>query len=195
MPDRVTNASHRTEEPSFNYILRHTLYRPRQLLTHLQVILDKWDETRDSFRVDPSFIPPVVAGTNYLLAKAVVGQLETKRPGLGRFLQSWKGTPITVSASDFQDRLSRILGYDTPEEVNSACDDLYNFGVFGIASGEAAIKGAQQTHFRFGFVEDSFERNANTSIEEGDLLALSPMFREYCGCTPSEYGIVVPAEH
>jgi hypothetical protein len=194
MPSKVRNDSHSTDEASFSYILRHTLYRPRQLLSHVQTILSKWDEHSDSFRVDPSFIPPVVASTNYALAESVVAQLEIKHPGLGSFLQSWSGTPITVSLADFQDRIKRVLGYLSPEDVNNAFDDLFNFGIFGYASNEQPVKGAQQTHFKFGFVGDLFQRNVNTSWEENKLLALSPMFREYCRCTPSEYGIVVPVD-
>jgi hypothetical protein len=194
MPDKVRNDSHSTEEMSFSYILRHTLYRPRQLLYQVQMILEKWDETSDSFRVDPSFIPPVVANNNVRLAKSVVDQLELKHPGLSRFLQSWSGTPITVSVTDFQDRISRILGYSEPEDVNNAFDDLFNFGIFGYASSKQPVKGSQQTHFKFAFVGDLFERDVNTSWEENKLLALSPMFREYCRCTPSEFGIVLPVD-
>src|SRR5262249_34111968 len=43
MPEKVRNNSHRIEEESFKYILRHTLYRPRQILLHVQMILDRWD--------------------------------------------------------------------------------------------------------------------------------------------------------
>lgn len=195
MPDKVRNDSHNSEEQSFSYILRHTLYRPRQVLAQLQMILDKWDETSDSFRVDPSFIPQVVASTNYRMAKGVVAQLEIRHPGLSTFLQSWSGRPITVSVGDFQERMIKFMSYLTPQDVNSVFDDFFNFGIFGIASKKPPIKGSEQTCFRFGYVGDRLARNINTSVDENDLLALSPMLREYCGCTPSEYGIVVPVEN
>lgn len=191
MPDKVRNDSHGTEESSFSYVLRHTLYRPRQLLTHLQMIFDNWDEESVSFRVDPSFIPSVVAATNYELAKLVAGQLEIRHPGLTSFLQSWNGMPITVTVGDFQERLLKILRYLEPSEINSVIDDFFNFGIFGIASREVT-KGSQQTPFRFGFVGDRLARNINTAVDQSTLLAFSPMFREFCGCTPSEFGIVVP---
>jgi hypothetical protein len=194
MPDKVRNDIHNLEEQSFSYILRHTLYRPRQVLAHLQMVLDKWDETSDSFRVDPSFIPQVIASNNYTMAKQVAFQLEKRHPGLSTFLQSWSGRPMTVSVGEFQDRMLRLLSYLTPQDINSVFDDFFNFGIFGIASKVSPIKGADQTCFRFGYVGDRFARNINTSVDENDLLALSPMFREYCGCTASEYGIVVPVE-
>lgn len=193
MPDKVRNESHGTEETSFAYVLRHTLYRPRQVLTHLQKILDKWDEASSSFRIDPSFIPPVVAATNYELARNVAAQLEIRHPGLTNFLQSWNGMPITTTANEFQERLLRIFKYLEASEVNIVFDDLFNFGIFGIASRQAT-EGSQQTTFRFGFVGDRLARNINTSVDQNTLLAFSPMFREFCGCTPSEFGIVVPVE-
>lgn len=195
MPDKVKNETHGTDEPSFTYILRHTLHRPRQLLYHLQTILDKWDESSMAFRIDPSFIPPVVANTNYELAQSVVAQLEKRHPGLGSFLQSWAGNPLTMTVGEFQDRLRRFLAYlQTPQEVNGVFDDLFNFGIFGLAAIRTPSKDAQNTNFRFGFVGDRFSRNLHTGVAEKDVLALSPMFREYCGCTPSEYGIVAPVD-
>jgi hypothetical protein len=146
-----------------------------------------------SFRVDPSFIPSVVAATNYDLAKYVASQLEIRHPGLTSFLQSWNGMPITVTVGDFQERLLKILRYLQPTEVNSVLDDLFNFGIFGIAT-QQATQGSQQTTFRFGFVGDRLARNINTAVDQNTLLAFSPMFREFCGCTPSEFGIVVPVD-
>lgn len=194
MPDKVKNETHGTEENSFTYLLRHTLHRPRQLLYHLQTIFDKWDETSASFRVDPSFIPQLVANTNYDLARGVVAQLEVRHVGLGAFLKSWASSPLTMTAGEFQTRLSRMFGLQLPQEVNTVFDDLYNFGIFGLALRRPPIKEAPQTSFKFGFVGDRFSRNLHTGVREDDVLALSPMFREYCGCMPSEYGIVMPVE-
>lgn len=194
MPDKVRNDTHRTEEQSFCYILRHTLYRPRQILAHLQLILDKWDEVSDSFRVDPSFVPTVVAATNYELARGVVGQMEIKHPGLSGFMQSWGGAPNTLRVDQFQERMKKIFGHSTIQEVNNVFNDLFNFGIFGIGPKTAGTKGTHQTRFKFGFVGDRFSRNIHATVEGNDLLALSPMFHEYCGCTASEYGIVVPSD-
>lgn len=195
MPDKVKNEIHGMEEPSFKYILRHTLYRPRQLLVHIQTILDKWDESSSTFRVDPSFIPAVVANTNYELARRVVAQLEIRHPGLGGFLQSWSGRPLTMTVAEFQDRLGKFLvDLKTPQEIISVFDDLYNFGIFGVSLKKPTSRENQQTNFKFAFVGDRFSRNFHTGVDERDLLALSPMFREYSGCTPSECGAVLPVE-
>lgn len=193
MPDKIRNDIHRKDENTYNYILRHTLFRPRQILTHLQNILDKWDEISNSFKVDPSFIPGVVANTNHELAGLVVNQLELQHPGLSSFMQSWNGLPNTMKVNDFQQRIKKYLLNAYSEELHTVFDDMYNYGIFGIASKTGLTKGSEQTEFQFGFVRDKHRNNLHASVDSDSILAISPMFHEYCGCVPSEYGIVVPA--
>ncbi len=192
MPDKIRNDTHRIDEPSFSYILRHTLYRPRQLLAHLQRILDRWDERSDSFRIDPTFIPQVVASTNYELARAVAAQLEVKYPGISGFLQSWSGSCNTLLVGEFQDRIRRVFVLESVKEVNDIFNDLYNVGIFGVLPKNNAAKGLSQTRFRFGFVGDRMMQSMHASLDASDLLALSPMFHEFSGCVPSEYGAIIP---
>jgi hypothetical protein len=192
MPEKIRNDTHNTTESSFGYILRHTLYRPRQILTHLQKILDSWDKKNAGFRVDPTFIPPIVAMTNYDLAEGVVNQLEIGRAGLSNFMKSWSGAANTMPAGDFQDRMKRIFGFANLQESNTLFNELFNFGIFGIARKNSATKGAQQTNFIFGYVGDRFTRNIHATVDPNDILALGPMFHEYCGCVKSEYGVVIP---
>ena len=192
MPDRVRNEVHRIDENSFQYVLRHTLYRPRQLLTHLQRILDRWDETSDAFRVDPTFIAPVVARTNYDLAQSVVNQLEVAHPGFDAFMRSWNGAQNVITVAQFQERLKKVFECPSAQEANQLFSALFNFGIFGIAPKAALAKGSQQTRFRFGFVGDRFAPNIHAAVEGSDFVGLSPMFHEFCGSSPSEYGAVIP---
>ena len=192
MPERVRNDVHKIDESSFSYILRHTLYRPRQVLTHLQRILDKWDETSETVRIDPTFIPQVVAATNFELAQSVMNQLEIKSPGLGVFMQSWKGLDSTMPVVDFQDRLRRFLGLQNPQDVGPYFDHLFNFGTFGIAQNTSLAKGRSKVDFTFAFVGDRIRRNVHATVERDDFVAISPMFHEYCGCVTSAYGAVMP---
>lgn len=192
MPEKIRNDTHKIDELSFNYILRHTLYRPRQVLTHIQKILDKWDEVSEAVRVDPTFIPQVVAATNYDLARSVVNQLEIKHPGLGIFMQSWNGLDSTMPVGEFKERVRRLFGLQSPQEVGPIFDDFFNFGIFGIAPRSQVSKQAQRTAFKFGFVGDRMLRNVHATVEASDFLAIGPMFHEYCGSAPSAYGAVIP---
>ncbi len=190
MPETVKNTVHDIDEPSFAYILRHTLYRPRQLLVHLQRIFNQWDDAYDSFQVDATFISSVVARTNYDLAEAVANQLEVKQKGMCGFLQSWRGSSNTILMGDFQKRIKRVFKCDDGgAELQRLLTEMYNAGVYGTASINAAVKGARQLKAVFGFVGG---RVRNMSTDDRNLVALSPMLHEYCECTASDYGVIVP---
>ena len=189
MPDKIRNETHRIDEPSFNYIIRHTLYRPRQLLAHVQAILDRWDEQSDSHRVDPSFIPRVVASMNQTMATGVVNQLGVKYTNLDLFMKSWNGSANVLPMAEFRARISKHFDY-APAEIKAFFSDLYNVGVVGIVPKGSQAKGPQ-LRVRFGSVGDRFEKYVQTA-DDAEFVALSPMFHEYCGCVPSEFGAIIP---
>lgn len=192
LPDIVRNTIHNLDEPTFNYVLRHTLYRPRQVLTHFQRIFDSWDEKSSSLKVDPTFIPKIVASTNIDLARSITSQLEIEYPGIGNFMQSWNGMNNTMTVGVFLERMKRFFASQSMPDVYSLFDDLFNFGIFGVAQRRRIAKNAQSTRFRFSYVDDSFPTPIHTAIEEHDLIALSPMFHEFAGCIASEVGAVIP---
>jgi len=195
MPEKIKNPTHGVEEYSFGYILRHTLYRPRQVLTHMQRIFDYWDESpSSSFRVDPSFIPPIIARTNYEMAQYVVNQMQITHPQLGHFMKSWGGSSNTIFVGDFQDRIGKIFGCQTLQETGTVFDSLFNLGIFGLARSSEIKNSARSTSFRFGFVGDTFAPNIHATVNNFDVVALSPMFSEFCGCTASDWGAVIPTE-
>lgn len=192
MPDKIRNDQHRIEEPSFNYLLRHTLYRPRQILLHVQEILDLWDQRSEKFRVDPSFIPSVVGSMNQQIAQTVVNQLELDHPGLNAFMRSWRGHPNTATVGEFQERIRRIFGITDNYDALDFFDTLFNFGIFGIAERRDLTLGSQQARFRFDYVGDGITPGVHFSVDDKDVVAFSPMFHEFCGCTTSEYGAIIP---
>lgn len=190
MPAVVRNSVHEFDETSFDYILRHTQFRPRQLLFHVQSILDKWDRKPNSpFRVDGSFIPSTVAASNRVLAELAVEQLEYARPGVGSFVRSFGGGTSTISYSECYSKIARMFGSE-PLESRRIFDELFDFGVIGIARRENVIKGASKFKVRFVYAGEGVSR---IHAAEEDVVALSPMFHDLCGCTQSQYGAVIPS--
>lgn len=192
MPDKIRNDDHKIDEPSFNYLLRHTLYRPRQILLHVQEILDLWDQRSEKFRVDPSFIPAVVASMNQKIAQTVVNQLELDYQGLNSFMKSWRGHTTTATVGEFQERIRRVFGIAENHRVYEFFDTLFNFGIFGIAERRDLVSGAPQARFRFDYVGDGLTPGVHFSVDDKDIIAFSPMFREFCGCITSEFGAIIP---
>lgn len=193
MPDKITNNIHRVEENSYSYILRHTLYRPRQILAHIQTIINRWDETSTSFRIDSKFIPKVVAETNRILANYVINQFKITYPNVDNFMRSWNGIPNTMTVADFQSRIKKMFHVNDSAELDTIFDDMFKFGIFGTTNRNEIEKGSQQTKFNFGFVGDNHNLNIHYNLENDDLIAIAPIFHEYCNCKPSEFGVVIPA--
>jgi hypothetical protein len=187
-PDRVRNDIHSLEEDTYEYLLRHTLFRPRQLLLHVQNILNAWDRraVRAPFKVDPKFIPRVVAQTNNELAEYVVNELSLDFPTLSHFLKSFRGLPSVMGWSEFSLRMERFLGVPN-ERVADVFTDLYNYGIFGVALAQG-----KPGQFAFGFMTRRVERNVASGMKDNALVAIAPMFVEYCNCKPSPVGIVAP---
>jgi hypothetical protein len=193
-PDRIRNDMHGMEEDSYNYLLRHTLYRPRQLLIHVQNILNEWDlrSVHAPFKVDPTFIPKIVADTNFELAEFVVNELALDFSSLNEFLKCFRGLPSVMPWSELSNRIERYLGA-SPDKVGEIFTDLYNYGFFGVSHMQAGTDGKKPyAQFRFGFMNRKVERNVAGGLEDRSLIALAPVFVEYCGCKPSPFGIITP---
>lgn len=194
-PERLRNDVHGLDEETWSYFLRHSLYRPRQLLTHVQAVLDAWDSrsTNASFRVDPTFIPNVVADTNVRLSQHVVNELRLDFPNLDGLLRSFRGLPSVMPASELTSRVERYLGI-AADKVDEGFIDLYNYGLFGVsAASSMGDSRAPKSNFVFGFMTREYDRHALGPMSERVLVAIAPMFTEYCGCRSSPVGVVTPS--
>lgn len=190
MPTVVRNDTHGIDESSFSYILRHTQFRPRQLLFHVQTILDNWDLKPNSpFRVDGSFIPSTIAATNRTLAELAVKQLEYARPGVSSFVRSFGGGTNTITYADCFSKIARMFGVD-PVANREIFDELFDFGVIGVARREGVTKGAATCKVRFVYAGKGV---STIHAADDDVVALCPMLHDYCGCTQSQYGAVIPS--
>ena len=192
MPATVENLRYSVDESTFGYILRHTFYRPRQVLYHLQRIFDEWERKSSAFKVDKSFIPPVVAATNLRLAESMVAQLNIKHNGIDTFLRSWAGRTNTTSAETIRKRIANFLGVEEFDDQNRLINEFYRAGIFGVAvygQGPKDLLG-----FRFSFVEDLNVDSVHASLRSNSVLALNPMLNEYCQCRPSKIGPVIPID-
>lgn len=190
MPLNIRNHTHNADENTFFYILRHTQFRPRQLLFQIQSILDAWDRKSDAFRVDGSFIPRIVANSSRSLAEVTVQQLEYARPGLESFLRSWGGLSSTIPFVDCFSKIKRIFSAEDNVQVRQLFDELFDFGVFGVGRRDSLTKGGGVGKFRFSYVGDGVVTRLQPA--DDDIIALCPMFSEYFACLPSTYGIVTP---
>jgi hypothetical protein len=190
MPTTVRNDVHEINESSFAYILRHTQFRPRQLLYQVQMILNGWDSKSSApFRVDSSFVPSRVAASNRTLAEHALEQLEYARTGVATFVRSFSGSTNTITYGDCFSKISRMFGAE-PVENRAIFDELFDFGVIGVARRESVNRGATACKVRFVYAGEGVMK---IHPNDDDIVALSPMFHDFCGCTQSHYGAVIPS--
>ncbi|MDC6170225.1 ATP-binding protein [Paucibacter sp. XJ19-41] len=193
-PDKIRNEAHGIDEDSFYYILRHTLYRPRQLLLHVQWLLDKWDiKPNASFRIDPTFVMKTVSDRNNKLSEYVVNELRLDFPNLDHFLRSFKGVSCTQRWSEVKSRMEMHLGVQG-EELDASFTDLYNYGLFGILKEASQRESRNIGRFEFGFMTPEVDSNVASQLNDQSMIALAPMLKEYSGCRTSICGVVVPVE-
>jgi len=192
MPLKVPNSIHKIEEATIDYVLRHTLHRPRQLLLHLQRILDAWDLNHAVARIDPTFIPPQVSKTNLELSKIVLEQWAHKHPQIITFVHSFYKLPCNIECEFFFDKLSKVFGIPPGAELNQLFDDLYHLGLFGVHVQDQTLSGGRRSLFRFSFVGHRQEATPHAMVGPETVLAFAPMLREFSGCLPCETGVVVP---
>jgi hypothetical protein len=193
-PATVHNKIYDVEEDTFMYVLRHTLHRPRHALIQLQRILDEWDGKNGSTKVDPYFIAPVVARTNADLAEKTVDQLSRRLPSIYSFIWSFKNSAGVIQQGDF---LQRLRKHFTPDrslsEIDLVAKELYDLGLFGIALRDEERNRSERGVFqcRFGSIGPR-QRGRILQWEASDLIAISPMFHEFCGLKESNHGAIVP---
>lgn len=188
MPATVRNSIHDIEESSITYILRHTQYRPRQLLFQVQSLLDEWDKKSGDFRIAASFVPKIVSRSSRQLSEVTVSQLEYACPGLHNFLRSWGGSSSTISFGECFSKIKRIFGLDDNVRARQVFDDLFEFGVLGVARKDAGKPGSSSLKVRFSYVGDGLLTKVQPADE--DIIAMCPMFADYFACAPATAAVV-----
>jgi hypothetical protein len=192
MPSSIHNSVHNLDENSFAYILRHSQYRPRQLLLHVQAILDNWDRKSNTFRVDASSIPSTVATSNKEMAHLAAHQLEYARKGVLNFVRSFGGATSTITYAECFNKIGRMFDTSSsPLETRQVFDELFDFGVLGVARKDSVSLGSSTARIRFVYAG---ERVISMHPADDDIVAVCPMFHDYCGCMPSVYGAVIPTD-
>lgn len=195
-PQNVRNNVYNVDENSFDYVLRHTLHRPRQLQDHIFEIFQNWyEKTGGTEKIPSSFITKKVSETNRSLATEVAKHLSYNYPNIISFLLSWDNSNTYTTVSELKDRIQKYLldDYDKSiTSINRIMDELYLFGIFGIDCKEDIEFKTKSKCFYFAFAGDLRLSLIHHSVKDSDIVAFSPMFREFCGLKKVNEFIVNP---
>jgi hypothetical protein len=206
MPSTVFNSKYGHAEDTFDYIIRHTMMRPRQVQIHLREL----SLATEGRNVDPSDIPKSIRLSCEKQAGFFVDEYKLAFPILEPLVREMKGCDNVMTLAVFENVVKgslRKLIDDfknseldiSDKEISENVNSLYNIGFFGILelcdSSEMdadiyypPLKGTKRHRVDFFFkkpVDDVKSR-----MKSDSLVAIHPMFFEYANLKPHSKYIV-----
>ena len=201
LPQKIWNNFYKIDETTYDYILRHTMYRPRHLQVHLEMLADKYyDET-----IDPSMIPKSIRESSKKLARFIVKEYKIDHPLMDHFLRRFKGCPNIIPFYEFREIVTKALEIFEVKHwtVNKKIDSLYNMGFCGVVkhldSHHGKIDRIQRympprktgvTPYQCDFYYVKPEEGFSSTVVDQSLIAIHSIFFDYCDLVPHENMLV-----
>ena len=193
VPENVTNSCYRIDEDSFDYIVRHSMFRPRQVQIHLEHLASQYPDKN----IDPSMIPHSIAESSKKIAKYFIDEFRTDHPNLGRFVNSLHRRDNVMEYREFKivvaDAIKKFPSTDTELLLEDKVDILFAMGLFGIVnfvdpgSEIRDVYCPPTKESRRHFV-DFFFKNPHPSIsgtlQDSSLIAFHPVFVDFASLRP-----------
>ena len=199
-PQYIQNDCYNVPETSFDFLLRHTQYRPRQIL-HTLVALEL--EARK-----PGFDQKLFKQTVHRLAKknvdAFIREYSIDHPKLKSFFHRFKNFPNICEYTSFRQQVEKIIkDYGAFVTLDEKIDQLYNIGFFGnlkLLKGHEATEVAEtgyvpKTKYRNQTYHCKFyyhypDESISGALQGEDIVCVHPMFFDYCEQDPHSTAIV-----
>jgi hypothetical protein len=201
MPERIANPYYGVEEDSFDYILRHTLYRPR----HLQMHMEKIASLCGSRPIEARRIPKAIHDTGIKIANSFINEYAIDHPNLKGFLAFFRRKPNIMPFKYFRHTVERALHQFNIEDVSVSdkIDLLYTMGLFGV------IEPLDEKHervlivdrylpprkagiqpYRVDFYFTNPRINMSNELADDQLIAIHPVFVDLEDMSPHAEMIV-----
>lgn len=194
LPQKIKNEVYGINESTFDYILRHTLYRPRHIQRHLDA-LKRIAMVRDLNEVG---IRQSVRETCKEVAQDFVMEYQIDHPNLKHFLRKFKGTFNVMRFSELTDIIAdAIKEYGVTLDISEKVNQLFEIGFFGelkhvddhtdldpsLSISFSPIKhNNKRYHFNFYYIEPT--ENIASSLTMDTLIAIHPIFFDFCDQKP-----------
>ena len=187
-PESITNSHYKVEEDSFEYVVRHTMLRPRQLQIHLDYLARK----HRGVNIDPSMVPKSISESCRTLSGYFVGEYSLDHPDLERYILAFEKEPNIMDFETFRNLLEkgikRFHGPNHGIDIADKLDVLYATGLFGIVQFVDRGKPVQEPYYpptkesRQHYVDFSFRKpltKVSARLKDDDLVAFHPMFVDF----------------
>lgn len=199
-PKTVKNVVYGHLENSFDYIVRHTLYRPRHLLRILNAIETA---SKDSI-VSENIFRRTVRNMASKNVQAFLREYAIDHPNFRAFCGRLKNFPNVCSYNDFRALVKKAMhDFGVEIDVNKKIDQLYNIGFMGIISTiddftledwpddrylPPRPKSGSRYECRFYYIHP--DESITNSLQGDDRICIHPMFFDFCEQTADPHFIV-----
>lgn len=202
MPQKIYNEVVKVEEDSYNYILRHTLYRPRQFFK----IMDSIGRECGGRIADQSIVRSGVENATLNLAEHISKEYSIKHPCLQSIFQSFEGKSNIYEIDEFYNHVNSLLQNDKIYNPNSLTtmqkiEALYKIGFIGVLAECEHIEPCQMVankegkffvcHFYYKGKKVDYRNAIRVRKEELSVrIAIHPMFYEKCNIHASDEVVI-----
>jgi len=193
MPGQVLNKQYGKSENTFEYLVRHTMHRPRQLQVHLNNIA----RSHKGESIESNMIPGCVKQSCSSLSRHFLKEYEIDHPNLSRLFQAFDRKLNVMEFKVFREIVSSVNTRTKREfrsfEVDDEIDRLFTIGFFGIVRFMERSELERDFHVfnceEFGrYYVEFFFKNPRFSVagilRDDTLVALHPIFIEGANLRP-----------
>lgn len=202
-PKKIRNTTFNADEDVFDYIIRHTFFRPRDILQLCSEIFSEFirkqkitnqEEFINALPVDEQSIKDGVKAGSSDIAKYLLIEFETS--DLEKALNAIRKKSHVVEYSVLYSSLNKVFDYER-KDIKDIINTLYKIGCIGvIRSGNPKVPETYSSRksVRNGNIEYvslfSYSWNGNVNVEDSDTIAISPVLYDPLEIKPNDYGIV-----
>lgn len=194
LPDSVRNSFYGNSEHLFDYILRHTQYRPRQLQHHLIKIC----ETFQNNPIIPEMIPEIIASSCKERVHDFEEEFIIDHPRIREFLLKFRGCSTVVTYTEFYSWVSKALKQlnESNVDVRLKIEKLYQIGFVGLVKFIEdhefdkkkmlyyfPSKRVDGKRYKCEFYYEDTAPETFIDLRDDDLVCFHPMFHDYCSLT------------
>jgi hypothetical protein len=188
LPDEVSfqfgSATYRM--PLFIYVLRHTFWRPRDVLFYYAALLAASDHSRKKGEVMPTnFIRQLIAGsTRSIVEDEFLDEFSVSIRNLRSILQKFKQGPQILEWEQVRERIEKMR-FDTvlPEGESASLEWkielLYDIGMLGVVLDRKNSERLSCYRHAFSFNEPDALEHLGREMYTALTYALNPLFVEY----------------
>ena len=195
MPEHLENPYYKLPERSFDYLLRHTMHRPRQLQIHLQMLSEQFPDQN----IDAKMIPKAVRQSCRKIVEYYIREYYIDHPNLDKFIARFHEKPNVLPYQEFRDIVIETIRQYSVQgwNIDAKIDALYEMGFFGVIQDIAEHhpivddefsylppRKTGATPYRVMFYYKNPRSRIINRLRDDNLIALHPIFFDYADMKP-----------